>query len=231
MPQNYVLHVVRSASGQMGGRLYESDLEIGAVAGCSSVDEVIQAVHETYGVELNCVVDAQTGEGLGRLFRHHVFPERDDASGRLASYCICPSGFVPPGPDQLWGKVDVSRELLDVHSIFRRAGWYFFRPYEPENYVVRFACRPDYNDHTSFLISALLKLGFPEPPNLPPHCYYLPDLPPELLTPHIKLAEKLVVVESMMQVPPDFEAEFSYTLRKAIETAIAKGIWPFWNEN
>ena len=230
MPRNFVLHIARSTSSQLHGRLYDSDREIGDVVGCSSVDEVVEAVHKTYGIEVDYVIDTRIGEGLSRLFRHGVFPERSDESELLSSYCILPPGFVPPGPNQLWRKVDVATDLLDVHPIFRRLGWYFLRTHEPDNYAVRFACLPSHNDRVACLINKLLKPGFPKPADLPSNCYYLPDLPGELLIPQFDLDEKLAVVDSMMQVPFNFETQFSYTVRKAIEAAIAKGLWTFWDE-
>lgn len=230
MSKNFVLHVSRSASGQMCGSLYDRDAKVGEVVGYSSVDEVIQAAFEAYGVEVDHVINAQTGEVLSQLLRHKVFPERDGMSGRLSSYCICPSGFAPPGPEHLWRKIDVSRELLDVHPIFRRAGWYFFGSHEPDNDAIRFACSPTSDDRIACLINELLRPGFPQPADLPSKSCYLPDLPPKLLVAHIDLAEKLAVIDSMMQVPLDFEVQFSYTVHKAIKGALAKGVWTFWNE-
>lgn len=230
MSKNFALHTSRSASGQMCGSLYDGDVKVGEVAGYSCVDEVIQAAFEAYGVEVDHVIDAQTGEVLSQLFRYKVFSERDGVSARLSSYCICPPGFAPPGPERLWRKIDVSRELLDVHPIFRRAGWYFFGSHEPDNDAIRFACSPTSDDRIACLINELLRPGFPQPADLPSKSYYLPDLPPELLVAYIDLTGKLAVIDSMLQVPTDFEVQFLYTLRKAIEAALVRKVWPFWNE-
>lgn len=175
------------------------------------------------------IVQSNAAQLAGRLFM--LFPERHDASARLSSYCICPPGFTPPSPDQLWKKVHVSPDLLDVHPIFRRLGWHFLRPNEDDNPVIRFACDPYYTERIAFLIEELLRPGFPSPDNLPPQSYYLPSIPPEILNSSCVYAEKLARVDWAMQVPVDFEVQFLWTLQLAIEAAIAKGIWTFWDGN
>lgn len=63
-PKKFVLHIYRAPSGQISGRLYDGDLEICAVAGCSSVDEVKATIEEQHFLDVSYVVDGSTGEGL-----------------------------------------------------------------------------------------------------------------------------------------------------------------------
>ena len=63
MKIQYVLHVYRAPSGQISGRLFSGDREICGVAGCSSIEEVEQAVIDA-GHQVDFIVDAVSGEGL-----------------------------------------------------------------------------------------------------------------------------------------------------------------------
>jgi hypothetical protein len=60
---SYVLHVYRAPSGQLSGRLFSGDKELCAVAGCATVEEVVEAIEDT-GQEVDMVVDALTGQVL-----------------------------------------------------------------------------------------------------------------------------------------------------------------------
>jgi hypothetical protein len=167
---------------------------------------------------------------INRRMLHSVFPERDELSGHIWSYSICPAGIVPPRPDDLFQKFEVPAELLAVHSIFRRKGWYFLRPRELNNPVVRFACQPNHIDRTEFLFEDLLRPGLQVPPDLRPQCYHFPKAPAELFSPCYTVAQKLSEVERIMHVPVDFEMQFLGTLRLAIEHAIEQGVWLFWDK-
>lgn len=59
----FVLHVYRSLSGQMSGQLWHGEHIVCGVAGCTSVQEVEEAVDDQ-GFVVDRVVDAQSGEAL-----------------------------------------------------------------------------------------------------------------------------------------------------------------------
>ena len=59
----YVLHVYRSVSGKLSGRVFDGEVEICAVAGYATVEEVKAAI-ENAGQRVDLVVDADTGQAL-----------------------------------------------------------------------------------------------------------------------------------------------------------------------
>jgi len=62
MTTQHVLHVYQAPSGQYSGRLFSGDIELCAVAGCDSLDDVVQAIADA-GYQVDFTVDAVTGEG------------------------------------------------------------------------------------------------------------------------------------------------------------------------
>lgn len=59
----YVLHVYRSVSGKLSGRVFDGEVEVCAVAGYATVEEVKAAI-EYAGQRVDLIVDADTGQAL-----------------------------------------------------------------------------------------------------------------------------------------------------------------------
>lgn len=63
MTPQYVLHVYRSVSGTLSGRVFDGEVEVCAVAGYATVEEVKTAIEDA-GQRVDLVVDADTGQAL-----------------------------------------------------------------------------------------------------------------------------------------------------------------------
>lgn len=59
----YVLHVYRSVSRHLSGRVFDGEVEVCAVAGYATVEEVKAAIEDA-GQRVDLVVDADPGQAL-----------------------------------------------------------------------------------------------------------------------------------------------------------------------
>ena len=60
---HYVLHVYRSVSGKLSSRVFDGEVEVCAVAGYATVEEVKAAIEDA-GQRVDLVVHADTGQAL-----------------------------------------------------------------------------------------------------------------------------------------------------------------------